>query len=80
MTSHMRYSALPGNATPISLGPELDMVLAQEGFASWHDNGGLMMSNAIGALALRRYHDPTLGWQTFLTVALPLISLLPVTI
>jgi beta-N-acetylhexosaminidase len=37
------------------------MVLEKEGLASWHDNGGLMMSNAIGALALRRYHDPTLA-------------------
>lgn len=60
MTSHMRYNALPGRATPISLGPELSMTLDQEGFADWHNHGGILMSNAIGALAIRRYYDPNL--------------------
>jgi beta-N-acetylhexosaminidase len=60
MTSHMRYNALPGRATPISLGPELSMTLDQEGFADWHNNGGILMSNAIGSTAIRRYYDPNL--------------------
>ena len=60
MTSHMRYNALPGRATPISLGPELSMTLEQEGFADWHANGGVIMSNPIGTPAIRRYYDPTL--------------------
>lgn len=60
MTSHMRYNALPGRTTPISLGPELSVTLEQEGFADWHNNGGVLMSNAIGSLALRRYYDPNL--------------------
>jgi beta-N-acetylhexosaminidase len=61
MTSHMRYNALPGSATPMSLGPELNMTLNQEGFADWHDGGGLLMSNPIGTLAVRRYYDPSLA-------------------
>ncbi len=74
LTSHMRYSALPGRATPISLGPELSMTLDQEGFAEWHANGGILMSNAIGVPAIQRYYDPTLSEFTPRRVALDVFS------
>ncbi|RIK35226.1 MAG: hypothetical protein DCC55_30955 [Chloroflexi bacterium] len=74
MTSHMRYSALPGRATPISLGPELSMTLEQEGFADWHNQGGILMSNAIGSLAIRRYYDPNLKDFSPRRVALDVFS------
>lgn len=74
MTSHMRYSALPGRATPISLGPELSMTLEQEGFTEWHANGGILMSNAIGVPAIQRYYDPTLSDFTPRRVALDVFS------
>lgn len=63
MTSHMRYSNLPGGATPFSLGPDLSKTMEQEGFAAWHNRGGILMSNAVGVRAIRRHYDPT--EQTF---------------
>jgi beta-N-acetylhexosaminidase len=74
MSSHMRYSALPGRATPISLGPELSMTLEQEGFAGWHAGGGVIMSNAIGLQAIRRYYDPSLKEFSPRRVALDVFS------
>lgn len=59
MTSHMRYSNLPGSAAPISVGPDLQTTLEQEGFRDWHVNGGLLMSNAIGVQAIRGYYQST---------------------
>lgn len=74
MTSYMRYSALFGNTSPISLGPELSAALEQEGFADWHNNGGLLVSNAIGVPAIRRYYDPTLLDFPYLRIALDIFS------
>jgi beta-N-acetylhexosaminidase len=74
ISSHMRYSALPGRDTPISLGPDLMMVLEQEGFAGWHTGGGVLMSNAIGLPAIRRYYDPTLQEFSPRRVALALFT------
>lgn len=60
MTSHMRYSAFQGGAagriTPISLAPELRTVLSQAGLDAWHDRGGVVMSNALGVPAIRRFY------------------------
>ncbi|NJN81173.1 MAG: hypothetical protein HC802_02050 [Caldilineaceae bacterium] len=62
MSSHMRFTAFqgnsPGRATPLSMTPELAMLLTQPDFASWREGGGLMMSNALGAPAIRRYFGP----------------------
>ncbi|HXF60520.1 MAG TPA: glycoside hydrolase family 3 N-terminal domain-containing protein, partial [Caldilineaceae bacterium] len=64
MSSHIRYSAFQGSSlgrnTPISLAPELETVLEQEGFADWRRQGGLLVSNALGAPAIRRHYDPSL--------------------
>jgi len=61
MTSHMRYSAFQGGVagriTPISLAPELRTILTQEGFDNWHDNGGVLISNALGVPAIRRFYS-----------------------
>jgi beta-N-acetylhexosaminidase len=73
MSSHIRYSGFQGSSlgrnTPISLAPELDMVLGQEGFAEWRAHGGLMVSNMLGAPAIRRYYDPTLAEFPYRRVA-----------
>ena len=59
MTSHMRYSAFQGGAagrvTPISLAPELSTLFSQEGFDEWRSNG-VVMSNSLGVLAIRRFY------------------------
>ncbi|MEZ4870431.1 MAG: glycoside hydrolase family 3 N-terminal domain-containing protein [Caldilineaceae bacterium] len=64
MTSHMRFSALQGitsgRTTPISLMLDMQIILDQEGFGEWHTQGGIMMTNAIGVPAIRRYYDATL--------------------
>ncbi len=61
VTSHMRYSVLqgnaPGNASPLSLTPELSKLVEQQGFADWHNAGGILMSNALGVPAIRRYYQ-----------------------
>jgi beta-N-acetylhexosaminidase len=60
MTSHMRYSAFQGGAagriTPISLAPELRTTLTQEGFDAWRESGGVVMSDALGVPAIRRFY------------------------
>ncbi|MBX3014054.1 MAG: hypothetical protein KF832_21215 [Caldilineaceae bacterium] len=64
MTSHMRFSALQGGAagrtTPISLLPDLKMVLNNEGLNDWYAAGGVVMTNGLGLPAVRRYYDATL--------------------
>ncbi len=60
MTSHMRYSAFQGGAagriTPISLAPELRTAFTQEGFDPWRNSGGVVMSDALGVPAIRRFY------------------------
>jgi beta-N-acetylhexosaminidase len=60
MTSHMRFSAFQGGAagriTPISLAPELRTALTQEGFDAWRSAGGVVMSDALGVPAIRRFY------------------------
>ncbi|MFN2203967.1 MAG: glycoside hydrolase family 3 N-terminal domain-containing protein [Caldilineaceae bacterium] len=60
MSSHARYNALQGSSlgrnTPISLAPELETVLAQQGFSDWRANGGILVSAELGAPAIRRHY------------------------
>ncbi len=74
MTSHMRFTAFQGtNSTripPISLMPDLGMVLTQEGFTPWHENGGILMTNALGVPAIRRYYEAPLQEFPYRRVAL----------
>ena len=61
MTSHMRFSAFQGNGTgripPFSLMPDLGMLLTQEGLTPWQEQGGILMTNALGVPAIRRYYE-----------------------
>lgn len=74
MSSHIRYTGLQGASlgrnTPISLAPELEAVLAREGFTEWRRQGGLMVSNVLGAPAIRRHYDPTLQEFPYRRVAM----------
>ncbi len=67
LSSHIRYEGFQGNirerTPPISLAPELQDILSLPEFQRWHEEGGIMLTDALGALAVRRYKDPTL--QTF---------------
>jgi len=64
MTSHIRYRGFQGNirqlTPPISLAPELQDLLALKEFADWRAAGGVLISDALGVPAVRRYYDPQL--------------------
>lgn len=74
MTSHMRFSALQGGAAgrtvPISLMPDMQMALTNEGLGEWYASGGIMMTNGLGIPAIRRYYDATLREFPYKRVAL----------
>ncbi len=68
MTSHIRYRGFQGNirqlTRPISFDPQaLQALMALPEFEPWRSGGGLMVSNALGVPAVRKYYDPQL--QTF---------------
>ena len=60
MSSHIRYSAFQGTnqglGAPLSMTPDLINVLDQERFSEWHENGGILVSNALGVPAIRSYY------------------------
>jgi len=64
MSSHIRYSGFQDNirqlTPPISLAPQLQSLMEQPEFARWRMVGGVLVSDALGAPALRRYKDPAL--------------------
>jgi beta-N-acetylhexosaminidase len=64
MTSHIRYRGFQGNirqlTPPISLAPQLQDLMALKEFADWRSAGGVLISDALGVPALRRYYDPAL--------------------
>ncbi len=74
MSAHIRYSGLQGASlgrnTPISIAPELAGLLARPELAAWRTQGGVVMSNMLGAPALRRYFDPTLAEFPYRRVAM----------
>ncbi len=59
MTSHVRYKGFQENprqlTPPISLAPELQTIM--EGFTTWRDRGGVLLSDALGVRALKRYYQ-----------------------
>jgi beta-N-acetylhexosaminidase len=64
-STHIRYAGLQGSSEsvpPISLAPQLGQdLLNSPAFAEWRNStGGLVMSDELGAPAIRRYYDPTL--------------------
>ncbi|PKO24077.1 MAG: hypothetical protein CVU38_00380 [Chloroflexi bacterium HGW-Chloroflexi-1] len=64
MTSHIRYRGFQGNirqlTPPISLAPELQALMELKEFADWRAAGGVLISDALGVPAVRRYYDPQL--------------------
>ena len=64
LVSSIRYQGFQGNirdtTLPISFDrAALDQLLAIPAFASWRQNGGLMVSDDLGSQAVRRFFDPT---------------------
>ncbi len=64
LTSHIRYRGFQGNiretTPPISLAPQLQDLMDLPEFAAWRAAGGVLISDALGVPALRRYYSPTL--------------------
>ena len=63
MSGHIRFSSFQGSrerTPPISLAQELGILLELDEFAPWRAQGGILMSDALGVMAVRRYYDPPL--------------------
>ena len=63
LVSHIRYQGFQGNiratTRPVSFDPQaLSQILALPPFSTWHDNGGLIVSDDLGSQAVRRFYDP----------------------
>jgi beta-N-acetylhexosaminidase len=68
LISHIRYQGLQGNiratTRPVSLDPQaLSLLIGLPELDSWRNNGGLMISDDLGSMAVRRFYDLTS--QTF---------------
>lgn len=64
-STHIRYAGLQGSSEsipPISLAPQLTQeLLDSPTFSAWRNDGrGVVMSDELGAPAIRRYYDPSL--------------------
>lgn len=74
MSSQARYSAFQGSSlgrnTPIGLAPELEMVLEEQGFSEWRENGGILVSGELGAPAIRRHYATSTAEFPFRRIAL----------
>jgi beta-N-acetylhexosaminidase len=65
MSSHIRYRGFQGDirqfTAPVSFDPEgMATMLGLSEFVPWRDQGGLIVSDALGVPAVRKYFDPTL--------------------
>ena len=61
LVSHIRYQGFQGNISaatrPVSFDPQaLAAILSLPEFGSWHDNGGLMVSDDLGTKAVRQFY------------------------
>ncbi len=68
MSSHIRYRGFQGNirqlTRPISFDAKsLQTLLKEPELKAWREQGGIMVSGALGVPAVRKYYDPQL--QTF---------------
>lgn len=64
LTTHIRYQGFQGNiratTAPVSLDPQaLNSLLALPEFAPWRGQGGLMISDRLGARSVERFYDDT---------------------
>ena len=74
MVSHLRYQGFQGNVRattkPVSLdSTALSQILALEEFSAWREAGGILMSDNLGSLAIRRFSNSTLQSFDSLSVA-----------
>ena len=63
LVSHIRYQGFQGNiratTRPVSFDPQaLSQILALSPLSTWHENGGLIVSDDLGSQAVRRFYDP----------------------
>ena len=68
LVSHIRYQGFQGNiratTRPVSFDPTaLSAILDLPEFTAWRDNGGLMVSDALGSQAVRDFYSQ--GGETF---------------
>ena len=61
LVSHIRYQGFQGNiratTRPVSFDPQaLATILSLPAFGSWHDNGGLIVSDDLGTNAVRQFY------------------------
>ncbi len=68
LSSHIRYQGLQGSiratTRPVSFDPQaLSLLINLPELFTWRENGGLMMSDDLGSMAVRRFYDLTS--QTF---------------
>ena len=64
LTTHIRYQGFQGNiratTNPVSLDQQaMATLMAQETFATWRQNGGILVSDALGVRAVERFYDDT---------------------
>jgi len=64
MSSHIRYRGFQGNirqlTPPISFAAELQAILSLPEFEPWRQAGGIMVTDALGVPAVRKYYAPQL--------------------
>ena len=70
LVSHIRYQGFQGNiratTRPISLDQQaLIDLMSLPALASWRENGGVMVSDDLGSLAVRRFYESTNPNQPF---------------
>jgi beta-N-acetylhexosaminidase len=68
LVSHLRYQGLQGNiratTRPVSFDAQaLSDILELQQFATWRENGGLIVSDDLGSRAVRTFYSP--GGQSF---------------
>jgi beta-N-acetylhexosaminidase len=65
LTGHIRYLGFQGDnprlaTRPISLDPQaLQVLMEQPQVTTWRDEGGLLISGALGQRSIRRFYDPS---------------------
>lgn len=64
LTTHIRYQGFQGNiratTAPVSFDPQaLTALMTLEEMGSWRDNGGVIVSDALGVRSIERFYDDT---------------------
>jgi len=64
LVSHIRYQGFQGNiratTRPVSFDRDaMDQLFSLPAFSTWRASGGVVVSDDLGSLAVRRFYDPT---------------------